>query len=107
MLWAGVPLVARLGDTFAGRVSASVLQAAGLPELIVRSDQDYLALADDLARNPERCRALRQKLDVARATAPLFDTRRFGRDLGRLFRAMWQNHVAGRHAAIALSPCDE
>lgn len=107
MLWAGVPLVARLGDTFAGRVSASVLQAAGLPELIVRSDQDYLALADDLARNPERCRALRQKLDVARATAPLFDTRRFSRDLGRLFRAMWQNHIAGRHGVIQLFPCDE
>jgi|694.fasta_scaffold02840_20 predicted O-linked N-acetylglucosamine transferase (SPINDLY family) len=107
MLWAGVPMVARLDDTFAGRVSASVLQAAGLPELIVRSDQDYLALADDLAGNPERCRALRQKLDVARATVPLFDTRRFSRDLGRLFRAMWQNHIGGRHAAIDLSPCDE
>lgn len=107
MLWAGVPLVARLGDTFAGRVSASVLHAAGLPELIARSDEEYLALADALAKDSGRCRALRQRLGAARATAPLFDTRRFGRDLGRLFRAMWRNHVAGRHAPINLSPCDE
>lgn len=107
MLWAGVPLVARLGETFAGRVSASVLHAAGLPELIARSDEDYLALADDLARDPARCRALRHRLDTTRATAPLFDTRRFGRDMGRLFRAMWLNHISGRHTAVYLPPCDE
>jgi predicted O-linked N-acetylglucosamine transferase (SPINDLY family) len=107
MLWAGVPLVARLGETFAGRVSASVLHAAGLPELVARSDEEYLDLADALAKDPARCLALRKKLSAVRATAPLFDTRRFGRDLGRLFRAMWQNHLAGRHGPISLCPCDE
>lgn len=107
MLWAGVPLVARLGDTFAGRVSASVLGAAGLPELIANSDDEYLDLADALAKDSERCRALRQQLSAARATAPLFDTRRFSRDLGRLFRAMWRNHVTGRRGIIDLSRCDE
>ena len=106
MLWAGVPLVARLGETFAGRVSASVLHAAGLTELITDSDEEYLALADALAKNPERCRALRDQLGAARDKAPLFDTRLFSRDFGRLFRAMWQNHVDGRHGAISLSPCD-
>lgn len=107
MLWAGVPLVARLGETFAGRVSASALDAAGLPELVARSDEEYLALADVLAKDPERCRAIRAQLGAARATAALFDTPRFSRDLGRLFQAMWQNHVTGRHGAISLSPCDE
>ena len=58
MLWAGVPLVARLGDTFAGRVSASVLDAAGLPELVARSDGEYLALADALAANAGQRRLL-------------------------------------------------
>lgn len=107
MLWAGVPLVARLGETFAGRVSASLLHAVGLPELIARSDAEYLGFADALAKDPERCRALRQRLRDTRAAAPLFDTRQFGRDLGRLFRAMWQNHTAGRHGVIRLSACDE
>ena len=107
MLWAGVPMVARLGNTFAGRVSASVLNAAGLPELIAGSDEDYLALADALAKDPGRCRALRDRLGAARASAPLFDTGRFGRDMGRLFRAMWRNHVSGRHAPIQLHPGDD
>jgi predicted O-linked N-acetylglucosamine transferase (SPINDLY family) len=107
MLWAGVPMVARLGDTYASRVSAILLDAAGLPELVARSDAEYLALADTLAKNPERCRAIREQLGGARLTAPLFDTRRFSRDLGRLFRAMWQNHLAGRHDMIQLAPCHD
>ncbi len=71
MLWAGVPLVARLGDTFAGRVSASILYAVGLPELIVDSDAEYIALADALAKDPERCERYRTRLLAARASAPL------------------------------------
>lgn len=102
MLWAGVPLVARIGDTFAGRVSASLLHAVGLSELIADSDADYLALADALAKDPDRCRAYRGRLRDARATAPLFDTRRFSHDLGRLFREMWRNQVNGQHDAIQL-----
>ena len=107
MLWAGVPLVARLGETFAGRVSASVLCAAELPELIASSDEQYLDLADALAKDPGRCRVLRQQLGAARATVPLFDTLRFGRDMGRLFRAMWRNHVSGQHGVIRLGSSDE
>ncbi|MCV5090692.1 hypothetical protein OFC13_29120, partial [Escherichia coli] len=33
-LWAGVPVLTRLGETFAGRVAASLLQAIDLPELV-------------------------------------------------------------------------
>lgn len=106
MLWAGVPLVARMGDTFASRVSASLLDAAGFPELIARSDAEYMDLADALAKGPERCGEIRKQLAAARANAPLFDTDGFSRDLGRLFRVMWQNHVAGHHKAINLPPGD-
>jgi predicted O-linked N-acetylglucosamine transferase (SPINDLY family) len=106
MLWAGVPLVARIGDTFAGRVSASILHAVGLPELIAGSDTEYLALADALAKDPGRCQELRAKLLSARSTAPLFDTPRFSRDLGCLFHAMWQNHMSGQDRPIHLSAGD-
>lgn len=102
MLWAGVPMVARIGDTFAGRVSASILHAVGMTELIAGSDAEYMALADALAKDPERCRKLGTRLLDARASAPLYNTRGFSHDLGHLFRAMWQNHKAGQHRPISL-----
>ena len=76
-LWAGVPVVTRCGDTFVSRVAASLLQAVELPELITTSDQDYEALALDLAHAPTRLAALRRKLVETRAMAPLFDMARF------------------------------
>src|SRR5262249_46547014 len=51
-LWTGVPIVTCLGETFAGRVAASLLKVIGLPELITSSLADYEALALKLAREP-------------------------------------------------------
>jgi protein O-GlcNAc transferase len=80
-LWAGVPLVTAPGDGFAGRVGASLLHAAGLPELVATDLADYAARAVDLGNHPERLRALRAGLDRDRARLPLFDSARFAREL--------------------------
>src|SRR5206468_2435925 len=69
-LWAGLPVLTRMGETFAGRVGASLLTAAGLPELIAHSPEDYETTALALARDPARLRALREQLTANRATAP-------------------------------------
>jgi len=87
-LWAGLPVLTRRGSAFAGRVAASLLTAVGLPELIAESAEDYESLAVTLARDPARLKALREKLDAHRATAPLFDTPRLARDLETLYRQM-------------------
>jgi predicted O-linked N-acetylglucosamine transferase (SPINDLY family) len=75
-LWAGVPLVTMLGTTFAGRVAASLLENAGMDELITLSLEDYEALARSLATDPARLRATREKLAAIRASMPLFDADR-------------------------------
>jgi predicted O-linked N-acetylglucosamine transferase (SPINDLY family) len=80
-LWAGVPLVTVQGRAFPGRVGASLLAAAGLPELITASLDEYEALAAALAADGPRLAAIRQKLADSRAGAPLFDTDRFRRGL--------------------------
>lgn len=87
-LWAGLPLLTCAGGTFAGRVAGSLLHAAGLPELVTQSLIDYEALALQLARDPRRLAELRQRLAVARGTAPLFDTDRFRRHLEAAYREM-------------------
>jgi len=94
-LWAGVPLVTRASDAFAGRVGASLLHAIGLPELVVQSPEDYERVAIELARDPARLRALRARLEENRLTQPLFRTEDFTRCLERAFERMCAQHQAG------------
>ena len=79
-------MLTRRGTAFAARVAASLLTAAGLPELIAESWDDYEAAGLALARDPARLAGVKQKLAAARDTAPLFDTTRLTRDLEALYR---------------------
>jgi protein O-GlcNAc transferase len=94
-LWAGLPVITRLGDTFAGRVAASLLAAAGLPELIARSWEEYEHLALDLSADSGRLAALKAKLAGGRASHPLFDTGRYCRHLETAYAAMWERAQRG------------
>ncbi|HKP25329.1 MAG TPA: tetratricopeptide repeat protein [Dongiaceae bacterium] len=94
-LWAGVPQIAYYGDAFAARVSASLVTAIGLPELIVRSPDEYRALAIRLAGERDTIASLRSRLSANRLTTPLFDSRLFVRHLEAGYEAMWQRAAAG------------
>jgi protein O-GlcNAc transferase len=76
-LWAGLPLLTYRGQSFASRCASSLLEAIGLPELIADSPEQYEDLAVDLALNPKRHAAIRQKLAACRNTSPLFDVGAF------------------------------
>jgi predicted O-linked N-acetylglucosamine transferase (SPINDLY family) len=95
MLWAGVPLIALMGETIASRVSASVLTAAGLPELITTSLDDYQRLALRLASGREELARLKQRVQDQRRSAALFDTARFTRNLEKAYMAIWERHRSG------------
>ena len=95
-LWAGVPLVTCMGPTFVGRVAASLLRAVGCDDLVTRSLDEYEALAAALARDPARLRSIRERLLAQRASAPLFDSERFARDLEALYLRMAQRWREGR-----------
>ena len=106
-LWAGCPVVTCAGGAFPGRVAASLLRAAGLPELVTQTLADYEAMALDLALDPLRLRAIREKLEANRLTAPLFDSRRFTRHLESAFETMWHMHAAGEPPrSFAVAPMD-
>lgn len=76
-LWAGVPLVTRMGTTYASRVAASLLTHVGLSELITETESDYRQLILDLIDDAPRREKLRKHLQHVRSTAPLFDTPRW------------------------------
>ncbi|PJI37611.1 tetratricopeptide repeat protein [Ferrovibrio sp.] len=104
-LWAGLPVLTRLGDAFTGRVAASLLRAAGLPELITETTADYEALALVLATDPAQLHAFRQRLAATRDTCPLFDTPRFTRSIEAAYEAMHSRRLQGLPAAaITVDP---
>ena len=94
-LWAGLPVLTRIGETFAGRVAASLLHAVGLPELITRTREEYERIAIDLATYPTELALIRAKLAQNRLTTPLFDTQLFTRQLESAYEAMYKRHRAG------------
>jgi predicted O-linked N-acetylglucosamine transferase (SPINDLY family) len=89
-----------LGEHFASRVSASLLTAIGLPELISENLDEYEHLAVRLAQNPKSLFALKQKLNTNRATRPLFDTVRFVANLEKAYLAIWRLYEKGRDVQI-------
>ncbi|HWN49608.1 MAG TPA: tetratricopeptide repeat protein [Xanthobacteraceae bacterium] len=103
VLWAGVPLIALTGDTFAARVSASILAAAGFGDLVAASLADYHDLALRYASDRRLLAALKARVSGCRSS-PLFDSKRFARDLESAYAAVVERSRAGlRPDHIAIS----
>jgi protein O-GlcNAc transferase len=94
-LWTELPVVTCKGTTFAGRVAASVLHAAGFPELVTESLEGYEALALRLARDPDALASIRSRLAAERATMKLFDAARFTRHLEAAYATMHDRQQKG------------
>jgi protein O-GlcNAc transferase len=94
-LWAGLPVLTRLGSTFVGRAAASLLSAIDMPELITHSAEEYEALALKLATDAPYLAAIRRKLADHRLTTPLFDSELFTRHVEAAYSHMIERHRAG------------
>jgi predicted O-linked N-acetylglucosamine transferase (SPINDLY family) len=97
-LWAGIPLLTCRGTTFAGRVAASLLTAAGVPELITNNMPDYEKLAVALATDTGLLKSLREKIAQNRKTCALFDTARTTRQIEAAYQGMWDRRGTGPSA---------
>ena len=93
-LKAGVPVLTLMGQSFASRVAASLLNAIGLPELITNTQEEYEALAIDLAMNPQKLTDIKLKLAKNRLTSPLFDTPLFTKNLEAAYIKMIERYQA-------------
>ena len=97
-LKACIPIVTLMGQSFAGRVAASLLNAIGLPELITLNQKDYEVLAIELAKNPKKLATIKHKITVNRFTTQLFDTPLFAKNLETVYIKMYERY----HADIEL-----
>ena len=94
-LWAGLPVLTLMGQSFASRMAASLLNAIGLSELITGTQEEYETLAIELAVNPKKLAELKLKLANNRLTAPLFDTPLFTKNLEAAYIKMYEHCQAG------------
>ncbi|MDO8788672.1 MAG: tetratricopeptide repeat protein [Sulfuritalea sp.] len=94
-LWTGLPVLTCIGENFAGRVAASLLNAIHLPELITSTPEAYEALAIELAMNPDGLMKIKRKLASNRLATPLFNTQLFTRHIEAAYTAMYERYHAG------------
>jgi protein O-GlcNAc transferase len=94
-LASGLPVVTSRGSTFTSRAAESLLRAANLPDLVAADPDDYIRKAIELIDSPERVTALRQRIEVERRRAALFNTTARVRELEAAFAEMWRLHVSG------------
>jgi predicted O-linked N-acetylglucosamine transferase (SPINDLY family) len=97
-LWSGLPILTCAGKIFAGRVAASLLMAANLPELVREDLDSYAAFALRLALEPQLLEDFRKRAQGARAS-PLFDIERYRRNIEAAYTQMWRRAESGEAPA--------
>jgi predicted O-linked N-acetylglucosamine transferase (SPINDLY family) len=91
----GLPLLTMQGKSFNSREAASILTSINLPELITNTPEEYEALAIELATNPDKLNAIKDKLKSNLSTAPLFDTKRFTKNIESAYTQMYERSQKG------------
>jgi predicted O-linked N-acetylglucosamine transferase (SPINDLY family) len=94
-LWTGLPVLTCCGETFPGKVAASLLKAVSLPELITTTLETYERMAVDLAADSKKLATIKYKLAKNRLITPLFDTKLFTQHIELAYTAMYERHRAG------------
>ena len=95
-LWMGVPIITLSGHTFASRVCVSLSRAAGLPDLVCATPEEYVARAVELGHNPAMVQQYKAKLAAAHDSCTLFDTDQLVRRLEDLYAQMWDDYRQNR-----------
>jgi len=80
-LWAGLPVLTCMGQSFASRVAASLLTAVDLEELVKENAASYVKSAIELAQNLEKINYLKDKLKNNVASSDLFNTIQFAKSI--------------------------
>lgn len=94
-LWSGLPVLTRVGESFASRVAASLLNSLGLTELITQTPAEYEAKAIELATSPKKLQALKSHLAQSKIHSALFQMKSFAQNIEAAFRVMHARSLAG------------
>jgi predicted O-linked N-acetylglucosamine transferase (SPINDLY family) len=91
-LWSSLPVVTRIGQSFASRVSASLLTAIGLSELITKTEKEYEELTFKIANNKSLLNEIKKKLTKNKPIKSLFNTKLFTKNIESAFVIMHERY---------------
>ena len=95
-LWAGLPVLTKLGQGFASRVGGSLLTAVDMPDLVTTTVEDYEQRALELATQPQQLAEIRGRLGRNLKSAPLFDTTLFAKHIEAAYTRIYERMQAGQ-----------
>jgi predicted O-linked N-acetylglucosamine transferase (SPINDLY family) len=81
LLWAGVPVLTMVGETFASRVAASLVRTIGLPELATNDVSEYVETATKLGTDKQYLAEIRLRVGDPIGRQRLFDATGYTRRL--------------------------
>ena len=94
-LQVGLPVLTCIGNSFASRVAASLINSVNLPELITDNQEQYESLAIQLALNPEKIKTIKEKLNNNLMKSPLYDTPLYTQHLESAYLSMYDRYQHG------------
>ena len=103
-LLTGLPVITKLGESFAARVAGSLLNAVGLPELVTENESDYEALILELSTNPEQLEEIKLKLADNLLSEPLFDSQKYTKHLENAYQQAFEIYRKGHPPADIIVP---
>ena len=91
-LWSGLPVITLMGQSFASRVSGSLLNAVDLNELITTTEKDYEDLIINVAKDSKKLKIIKNKLKNNRITQPLFNTKIYTNKIESAYKKIYEKY---------------
>ena len=91
-LWSGLPVITRMGQSFASRVAGSLLNAINLKELITKTEKEYENLILKLSKNPKKLKEIKNKLKKNRLKEPLFDSKLYTKKIEHAYKKIYERY---------------
>ena len=92
-LWAGLPVITRVGNSFPSRVSASLLTAIDLPELITHTEKEFEDLAVEFANNKSKLDEIKIKLEKNKISKSLFNTKLYTKNIESSYKIIYDRYL--------------
>ncbi len=92
-LWMNMPVITLVGESHAQRVSYSILRNLDLDKLIAYSEEEYVAIAIELAKKPEIIKELKTRMRKNLLASSICNPKVITREMELNFKRIWMEYL--------------